>query len=303
MAEDKDESQEKTQEPTARRLEKAREDGKVLSSKEAFVFTSMFVGVLLFYLSPMLMDDFLKICKSFFSFGPEVANGKSPLESMAMVIRFLLQVFLIFSIPLLIVSVITQFVVGGINFSIKSVYWKFEKMNPIKGLKRIFSIKGLVELIKAILKVTLLGTVSFFVINKYLPDITNLTSANIFSAVNRMTSFFPELALALMVVLAFLAIIDVIYQKYDYIKQLRMSHQDLKDEYKETDGQPEVKQKIRKLQAQAAMKGRKEASSVDDLKEATAIITNPTHFAVALKYEVGDSKAPIIISKGRGKRT
>ena len=301
MAEDKDESQEKTQEPTARRLEKAREDGKVLSSKEAFVFTSMFVGVLLFYLSPMLMDDFLKICKSFFSFGPEVPNGKSPLESMAMVIRFLLQVFLIFSIPLLIVSVITQFVVGGINFSIKSVYWKFEKMNPIKGLKRIFSIKGLVELIKAILKVTLLGTVSFFVINKYLPDITNLTSANIFSAVNRMTSFFPELALALMVVLAFLAIIDVIYQKYDYIKQLRMSHQDLKDEYKETDGQPEVKQKIRKLQAQAAMKGRKEASSVDDLKEATAIITNPTHFAVALKYEVGDSKAPIIISKGRGK--
>ena len=301
MAEDKDESQEKTQEPTVRRLEKAREDGKVLSSKEAFVFTSMFVGVLLFYLSPMLMDDFLKICKSFFSFGPEVANEKSPLESMAIVIRFLLQVFLIFSIPLLIVSVITQFVVGGINFSIKSVYWKFEKMNPIKGLKRIFSIKGLVELIKAILKVTLLGAVSFFVINKYLPEITNLTSANIFSAVNRMTSFFPELALALMLVLAFLAILDVIYQKYDYIKQLRMSHQDLKDEYKETDGQPEVKQKIRKLQAQAAMKGRKEASSVDDLKEATAIITNPTHFAVALKYEVGDSKAPIIISKGRGK--
>ena len=80
-----------------------------------------------------------------------------------------------------------------------------------------------------------------------------------------------------------------------------MSHQDLKDEYKETDGQPEVKQKIRKLQAQAAMKGRKEASSVENLSEATAVITNPTHFAIALKYEVGDSKAPVIISKGRGK--
>ena len=80
-----------------------------------------------------------------------------------------------------------------------------------------------------------------------------------------------------------------------------MSHQDLKDEYKETDGQPEVKQKIRKLQAEAATKSRKEASSVDNLEEATAIITNPTHFAVALKYEVGDAKAPIIISKGRGK--
>ncbi len=301
MAEDKDESQEKTQDPTARRLEKAKEDGKVLSSKEAFVFSSMFMGVLLFYLSPMLIDDFLKICKSLFAFGPELAGGKSPLESLAKVAKFFIQVFLIFSIPLLIVSIFTQFVIGGINFSVKSIHWKFEKIHPIKGLKKIFSIKGLVELIKAILKVTLLGFVSYFVLINYLPDLINLTTANIFSAVNRLTSFFPELATCLLLVLAFLAIIDVIYQKYDFIKQLRMSHQDIKDEYKETDGQPEVKQKIRKLQAQAAMKSRKETSSIDDLSEATAIITNPTHFAVALKYEVGDSQAPIIISKGRGK--
>ena len=301
MAEDKDESQEKTQDPTARRLEKAKEDGKVLSSKEAFVFSSMFMGVLLFYFSPMLLDDFLKVCKSLFAFGPELLSGKSPLESMARVIKFFLQVFLIFSIPLLIVSILTQFLVGGINFSLKSIYWKFEKINPIKGLKRIFSVKGLVELIKAILKVSLLGIISFFVINKYLPDLTNITSVNIFSAVNRLSSFFPQLAVALLLALAFIAIIDLIYQKYDYIKQLKMSHQDLKDEYKETDGQPEVKQKIRKLQAQAAMKGRKEASSVENLSEATAIITNPTHFAIALKYEVGDSKAPVIISKGKGK--
>ena len=301
MAEDKDESQEKTQDPTARRLEKAKEDGKVLSSKEVFVFSSMFMGVLLLYFSPMLLDDFLKICKSFFAFGPELNSGRSPLESMASVIRFFLQVFLIFSIPLLIVSILTQFFVGGINFSLKAIYWKFEKINPIKGLKKIFSIKGLVELIKAILKVSLLGIISFFVINKYLPDLTNITSVNIFSAVNRLSSFFPHMVLALLLALAFIAIIDLIYQKYDYIKQLKMSHQDLKDEYKETDGQPEVKQKIRKLQAQAAMKGRKETSSVENLSEATAVITNPTHFAIALKYEVGDSKAPVIISKGRGK--
>ena len=174
-------------------------------------------------------------------------------------------------------------------------------MNPIKGLKRIFSLKGLVELVKAILKVSLLGLVAFFLIENNLSDLVNLTTANIFSAVNRLFSFFPEIIAYLLVVLAFIAFIDVVYQKYDYIKQLRMSHQDLKDEYKETDGQPEVKQKIRKLQAEAATKSRKEASSVDNLEEATAIITNPTHFAVALKYEVGDAKAPIIISKGRGK--
>ena len=220
---------------------------------------------------------------------------------MAKVIKFFLQVFLIFSIPLLIVSIITQFIVGGINFSIKSIYWKIEKINPIKGLKRIFSIKGLVELFKAILKVSLLGIISYFVINYYLADLTNLTTANLFSAVNRLSSFFPDLVISLLLALALIAFIDIVYQKYDYIKQLRMSHQDLKDEYKETDGQPEVKQKIRKLQAQAAMKGRKETASIDNLQEATAIITNPTHFAVALKYEVGDSSAPVIISKGKGK--
>lgn len=301
MAEDKDESQEKTQDPTARRLEKAKEDGKVLSSKEVFVFTSMFMGVLLLYFSPFLLDDFLKICKSFFSFGYELSSGKSPLESIAKVFKFFLKVFLIFSIPLLIVSIITQFMVGGINFSIKSIYWKFEKINPIKGLKKIFSVKGLVELVKAILKVSLLGLISYFVIKKYLPDLINLTSANIFSAVNRLSSFFPELIVSLLLALAFIALIDLVYQKYDFIKQLKMSHQDLKDEHKETDGQPEVKQKIRKLQAQAAMKGRKETSSIDNLEEATAVITNPTHFAIALKYEVGDSAAPIIISKGKGR--
>ncbi len=301
MAEDRDDSQEKSQEPTARRLEKAKEDGKVLSSKEAFVFTSMFMGVLLLYFSPMLLDDFLKICKSLFSFGPELASGKSPLESMAKVIKFFLQVFLIFSIPLLIVSILTQFVVGGINFSLKSIHWKFEKINPIKGLKRIFSIKGLVELVKAILKVSLLGLISYFIVSNYLPDLTNLTTANLFSAVNRLVSFFPDLVIALLLALAFIALVDLIYQRYDFIKQLKMSHQDLKDEHKETDGQPEVKQKIRKLQAQAAMKGRKETASVENLQDATAIITNPTHFAVALKYEVGDSSAPIIISKGKGK--
>ncbi len=301
MAEDKDDSQEKTQDPTARRLEKAKEDGKVLSSKEVFVFTSMFMGVLLLYFSPLLLDDFLKVCKSFFSFGPELLSGKSPLESITKVFNFFLKVFLIFSIPLLLISIITQFVVGGINFSIKSIYWKFEKINPIKGLKKIFSVKGLVELLKAILKVSLLGLISYFVINKYLPDLTNLTSANIFSAVNRLSSFFPELVISLLLALAFIAFIDLVYQKYDFIKQLKMSHQDLKDEYKETDGQPEVKQKIRKLQAEAAMKGRKETSSIDKLEEATAVITNPTHFAIALKYEVGDSTAPIIISKGKGK--
>ena len=161
--------------------------------------------------------------------------------------------------------------------------------------------KGLVELGKSILKVVFLGGISYFVLIHYLPELVNISDSNLFSAVNRLVSLFPILIIALLVALALIAAIDFAWQKYDYIKSLRMSHQDVKDEYKETDGQPEVKQKIRKLQMNAAAKSRKESASVDNLSEATAIITNPTHFAVALKYEVGDSKAPVVIAKGKGK--
>ena len=302
MAEDKDESQEKTQDPSSRRIEKAREDGKVVTSKEMMVFTVLAVGVILMYLIPPLLEDFLKITKSFFSFGPELQSGRSPLQSIKEVINFFLKVTIIFSTPLMIVVILTQFLVGGgINFSPKAFHWKFEKRNPISGLKRIFSTKGLMELVKSILKVVLLGVISFFIIKFYLPELTNISDANLFSAVSRLVSLFPILVIALLVALAFIGAIDFAWQKYDYIKSLRMSHQDIKDEYKETDGQPEVKQKIRKLQMSAATKSRKENASIDNLDQATAIITNPTHFAVALKYEVGDSKAPVIITKGRGK--
>ena len=302
MAEDKDESQEKTQDPTSRRLEKAREDGKVVSSKEMFVFTVLTVGVILMYIFPPLIEDFLKISASFFNFGPELLYGRSPLQSIKEAIYFFLKVTIIFSTPLFIICVLTQFLVGGgLNFSFKAMHWKLEKINPIKGLKRIFSMKGLVELGKSILKVVFLGGISYFVLIHYLPELVNISDSNLFSAVNRLVSLFPILVIALLVALALIAAIDFAWQKYDYIKSLRMSHQDVKDEYKETDGQPEVKQKVRKLQMNAATKSRKENASVDNLSEATAIITNPTHFAVALKYEVGDSKAPVVIAKGRGK--
>lgn len=301
MAEDKDESQEKTQDPSSRRLEKAREEGKVVKSTEVFVFVLLAAGILLMQITPFFIEDFLKLCKGFFIFGLEVKHGHSALGSISTAIDMVVKTVIVFGIPLAIVCIITQFIIGGINFSLKSIYWKMEKMNPISGLKRIFSLNGLVNLVKALLKVFLLGTISFFIIKKNVPDLTYLTTTNLASAFGKTVSFFPELVLALLLGLALIAILDLAWQKYDYIKQLRMSHQDIKDEYKETDGQPEVKQKIRKLQMQAASKAAKENASLDNLSEATAIITNPTHFAVALKYEVGESKAPIVIAKGRGK--
>ena len=146
-----------------------------------------------------------------------------------------------------------------------------------------------------------MSVISYVVMKIYLPDITNLSNANLFSSLTKLLSYFPILLASLLIGLLIIGILDFIWQRYSYIKELKMSHQDIKDEYKETDGQPEVKQKIRKLQLQAASRAAKENASIENMNEATAVITNPTHFAVALKYEVGESNAPTIIAKGKGK--
>ena len=301
MAEDKDESQEKTQEPSSRKIQKAEEEGKVVTSKEMGVFVVLAAGVILMYITPFFVTDFLEILKDFFRFGIELKSGHSPLESIKKAISLIVKVVLVFGVPLAIVCIISQLLIGGINFSLKAVHWKISKCNPISGIKKIISIKGLVDLGKSILKVLVLGGISFFVIKQNIPEITYLTTTNLTSAIAKIVSFFPEVIIGLLLGLALIAAIDIAWQKYDYIKSLRMSHQDIKDEYKETDGQPEVKQKIRKLQMQAASKSAAENASVDNLSEATAIITNPTHFAIALKYKVGQSEAPLIIAKGKGK--
>ena len=190
MAENQDQAQEKTQDPTSRRIEKAREDGKVVTSREMQVFTILTIGVLLMYLLPPLIEDFLKITASFFNFGPELNSGKSPLESIKAAIYFVVKVVIIFSTPLLIICILTQFMVGGVNFSLKTLHFKFEKMNPIKGLGKIFSVKGLVELGKSLLKVGFLGIISYQVLIFYLPDVINISDANLFSALSRLVSFF-----------------------------------------------------------------------------------------------------------------
>lgn len=303
MAEEKDESQEKTQEPSSRKLEKAREQGNVLNSRETFVFTVLCAGLLLMYGSPFLVNDFLFNFRTFFMFGPEVVNGHSPLASIGKAISIFIKITIIFGVPLMIVTILTQLAVGGLNWSFQTLQVKFNKMNPIKGLKKMFGTKSLVELTKGLLKVIMLGLIAFFIIKSFMTDITYITTTNLSSAVARLLSFFPTLLIGLLIGLAIIAVIDFTYSKYTYIKELKMSHQDIKDEYKETDGQPEVKVKIRKLQIEASRKAAKEsaAAETENLSNATAIITNPTHFAIALKYEVGETKAPIIIAKGKGK--
>ena len=174
------------------------------------------------------------------------------------------------------------------------------KINPITGLKRMFSMQSLVELMKSVLKVILLGGISFYIIYADIYKIINLSERDLGQALAGYLMMFPKLTVALLVALAIIAVIDFMWQKHSHIKKLRMSVKELKDEMKETDGSPEVKQKIRKLQNEISQRASKQSTALKDVKDASVIITNPTHFAIALKYDVGSEGAPVILALGRG---
>ncbi len=300
MAEEQD-SQEKTEEPTSRKIEKSIEDGQFLTSKEMFVFTSVLVGLMVLVIFTSMMPSFLSAWKSLFNFSINDIAYEKPFLGVIKIIKQIIISTLFIGIPLMIIAIITQFCVGGgLNFSPKAFSFKSNKINPISGLKRMFSMQSLVELIKSILKVSLLGGITFFLIYTDIFKIINLSERDLGNALSGYLMIFPKLTIALLMALGFIAIIDFMWQKHSHNQKLRMSIKEVKDERKETDGSPEVKQKIRKLQSEISQRASQQVDSLNNVKDASVIITNPTHFSIALKYDVGSEGAPVILAMGRG---
>ena len=299
MAEE-DSSQDKTEEPSQRKLDKAVEDGQVLSSKEMFVFTTLIIGLMVLTSIPFFARDFLSIWKVFFLFDLDYLKNVSPTIAIGKLIKYVIYITLIIGVPLILTILITQMAVGGINFAPKGFHFKSNRINLFSGLKRMFSSKGLVELIKSLFKVGLLGGITFIIIYFNIKDIIYLSERNLYSALSNLLSNFPKLTISLLIVLGFIAIFVYIWQKYTHIEKLKMTIKEVKDENKDTDGSPEVKQKIRRLQNEISNRAASQTAALDNVKDASVIITNPTHFAVAIKYEVGEAGAPIILAMGRG---
>ncbi len=300
MAEENQDGQEKTEEPSQRKINKAKEDGKVLTSKEMFVFTSIAAALLFMYALSFFGKSLLFEWGDLFVLsGPEGLDDmllKKPLQALFYIIKFILLI----GLPMIAVVLATQFAVGGINFAPKAANFKGSKINPISGLKRMFSLKSLVELGKNLLKVFLLVTSAVVVLYYLMPGILRITDGSLKAGLEHIQNSFPILVGALLLGLLVIAVLDYFYQRYEHITSLRMTKQEVKDEYKQTEGSPEVRAKIRRLQMESATKAAKQQEALDNMDEATAIITNPTHFAVALKYEVGQVGAPKIIAMGKG---
>ena len=180
----------------------------------------------------------------------------------------------IFGIPTIVFIVLTQSIVGnGVTLNPKSIKFKFDKLNPITGFRRIFSVKGLVELVKALAKVILLIGVVIAFLWYSLPRIIYLNTGSLDHGIQVLYSIVLLFVLSILIILSVIGIGDYVWSQYSWLKKLRMSRQDLKEEFKETEGSPEVKSRIRRLQMEASRRAMQQAEAIEDVKDATVVIT------------------------------
>ena len=300
MAEENQDGQEKTEEPTQRRLDKAAEEGRVLTSKEVMVFTSLAMGLVLYLALGPFMWSGLSAWGGLFVFDSALNLDTLGLVKVRYAFWLVILVTLIVGIPLMIVTLLTQIGVGGLNFSTQALHFKGNRIDPLAGLKRIFSVKGLVELAKSILKVALLFGIGGIVIYMQLPELIQLSASSLGLAIQRASAAVPYLIGGLLVGLFIIAVIDFAWQRHTHTQSLRMTIKEVKDESRQTDGSPEVRAKIRRMQYQQAQESSQQREALGNVSDATVVITNPTHFAVALKYASGQIGAPTVLAMGRG---
>ena len=301
MAEEGNDGQEKTEDPSQRKIDKSLEEGKVLKSQEVNIFTSLTAGLVLMFAVPGIVNHALAVWGSFFRFQSSADLSQIALAKIADFLEILVTIGVVLGIPLAIVAILTQRAVSGyFIFAPKAIAFKASKMSLIKGLGRMFGTKSLVELGKAILKASLLVGVAAAILYSQAAKILQLPFRSLAHSMASISVIYPMVLGGLLLVLAIIAFIDFMYQRHTHTKSLRMSKQEQKDEHKQTEGSPEVKAKIRRMQMEKSANAARQTAALDDVASATAVITNPTHFAVALKYDVGSPDAPKILAMGRG---
>jgi flagellar biosynthetic protein FlhB len=288
--------QERTEDPTGRRLSQAKEKGQIPRSREMGTAVVLLSGVIgLMMVGASLGSAMLSIWQKSFSFereglfDPETMQ-RALVASIADVMTPLLFLFAI----VLIASMLGNMLIGGLNFSSEAMMPKFSKLNPLNGLKRMFGIQSLIELIKSMGKVLFIAVMAWIVLRANLAHILDLGQRQIDFAIQDALQILLWIGLLLCCALLPIVLIDVPFQIWHHKQQLKMTKQEVKDEFKDSEGKPEVKSRIRQLQYEMANR-----RMMAEVPKADVVVTNPTHYSVALKYDRSKPKAsPVVVAKG-----
>jgi flagellar biosynthetic protein FlhB len=287
---------ERTEEPSPRRLEQARERGQVPRSRELTNFATMIGGsATLVAIGGALASCLSGIMRQSLGFDPEVLRDPHSMMTAFgdAVLRAMLTVLPIFGVLIGLV-LMASLVLGGWNFSPAAMVPDFTRMSPLAGLGRLFGFRGLTELGKALLKCVVIGAVCSGVVSYMFGDVMSLGHMSPQAAITRGAHLVGWAFVWLSASLALIALVDVPLQLFQFKRALRMTRQELRDEAKESDGRPETKSRIRQMQQQIARR-----RMMHKVPAADVVIVNPTHFAVALQYDPKNMRAPRVLAKGR----
>lgn len=295
MAEESDKSQ-KTEQPTPKKLEQARKKGDVLQSRELGTALVVVAGAAWLALAgPAMVGAMSTMMTDGLSLGAADVKEFDPGgAALRLIMIIALPLILLFGVTML-AAIGGPAMLGSLGFRGAAIGFKASKLNPLTGIKRIFGPQGLIELFKSLLKVALIGSIGAWLIISELPRMIGLGMRDTRAAVHDAGGTFVFAVLMMAGALALIALIDVPLQKFQRTRKLRMTKQEVKDEHKQSEGSPELKGHIRARQREIAKSGARKAMS-----EATLVLTNPTHFAVALRYDTAKDAAPVVLARGRG---
>ncbi len=292
------EGEDKTEQPTPHRLREARKRGQVMKSMELNAAINMAGMVSVFILIwPYFQDRLFAMLHHYLRVLPvEVILGEFPVH---LIMRLSLHQFMGLVLPFLLAAFFLGFMSNvmqvGLLVSTEALKPQLNRLNPVEGFKRILSRRSLFEMVKAILKVVIFALVSYFYLRNQLPPMLLLLGQETWVTANLLGKVLVGLAYRVAAIFFFLAIIDFIYQRHEFIKNLRMSRRDVKDEYKQLEGDPHVRSRLRERQRAMARE-----RSMAQVPESTVVITNPTHLSVALRYNEQEDGAPVLLAKGAG---
>ncbi|QFY88275.1 flagellar biosynthesis protein FlhB [Magnetovirga frankeli] len=295
MAQENADGQEKTEDPSGKRISDARNKGQVARSRELNNAAMAMIGVLtLWVLLDHFGQGFWKVSLANFQIDrADIFDTKAMMRHFVDAIVDAMTMLTPFFAVMIVIAIVSSVALSGFIFSTESMKPKFSKINPITGMKRFVSLKSLVELGKSLIKFFLVGGATvgllYLTMGKYLA----LVTMELEPAMEEMSWMLGWSVFLLSATLILVALVDVPFQVWDHKRQLKMTKQEVKDENKQSEGDPQVKGKIRQKQREAAMRRMMEA-----VPQADVIVTNPTHFAVALKYDQLRMRAPQVVAKG-----
>ena len=293
-----DQSSDKTEQPTPKRLEDARKKGNVAKSMEINSAFVLLTGTLtLFFISGYMYQNLSMFMKHVFSGLMLYDIGHDSVRTYAVsLIAVSIKLIAPLLLAILVIGILVNVGQVGFLFTLEPVIPNPEKIDPIKGFQRIFSMRSVEELVKGILKIFIIGYVMYLVIKGHYHDYFLLMDQGTGQIISFMMKTIFQMAIWASLILVVLAAADFAFQKWNYLKDMRMTKQEVKEEMKEYEGDPQVKGRIRSLQREMARK-----RMMADVPKADVVITNPTHYAVALKYDSGGMDAPRVLAKGSRK--